>query len=83
VTDFLATNHQRHDKHLSNDLSQTVTDKSLEERIHCVLLQNPTKETHKFTGELESSRIILRNFSLVNHTQYRAHIVTGLNQFVI
>jgi len=52
-------------------------------RLYCVLLQNTTKETHQFMGELKSSRIILRSFSLINHTEYRAHIVTDLNQFVI
>ncbi len=39
-----------------------ITDRdrhSLERAINCVLLQNATRETHKFMGKLESSRMIL------------------------
>jgi len=32
---------------------------SLERAINCVLLQSTTRETHKFMGKLESSRMIL------------------------
>ncbi len=39
-----------------------ITDRdrhSLERAIDCMLLQSTTRETHKFIGKLESSRIIL------------------------
>jgi hypothetical protein len=41
---------------------ENVTDRdrhSLEHAINCVLLQSAKRETHKFMGKLESSRMIL------------------------
>jgi len=57
----------------------SITDRdryNLARAIDCVLLQNTTRETHKFTGRLENSRMILLSFCLINQTEYRTH--TGL-----